>query len=91
MQHAIDLLLALILGLFHAIIVGIAALEGILRSALVSIGVGTEGQNIVLVIVLVALIIGAIRFFGGVFAILIAVLLALMVLHVLAPGLGAHG
>jgi hypothetical protein len=90
MQHAIDLLLALILGLFHVIIAGIAATEGVLRTALVTMRIGTEGQNIVLLVVLVALIIGAIRFFGGIFAILITIVLVLMILHVLLPGLGAH-
>jgi hypothetical protein len=90
MQHAIDLLLSLILGLFHVIVAGIAAIEGILRTALATMQIGTEGQNIVLLVVLVALIIGAIRFFGGIFAILITIVLVLMMLHVLLPGLGAH-
>ena len=91
MQHAIDLLLSLIAGLFGLIVAGIAAVEHGLREALAPMGIGAEGQNIILLAVAVLLIVGAIRLFGGIFAILITVVLVLLMLHILLPSLGAHG
>ena len=91
MQHAIDLLVSLITGLFALIVAGIAAIEHVLRAALAPIGIGTEGQNIILLVAAVALIIGAIRLFGGIFALLVTIVLLLLMLHILLPSLGAHG
>ena len=91
MQHAIDDVVSLIVGLFGLIVAGIGAVEHILRDALIPMGIGREGQNLVLLLVAVALIIGAIRVFGGVFAVLISVVLILLILHIVLPGLGAHG
>ena len=88
MQNATGQVIALILGLFHIIVVGIASIEGILRATLVPMGIGVEGQNIVLLLAALMLIIGAIRFFGGIFAILITILLVLLALHVLMPAFG---
>ena len=90
MQQAIDLVLSLILGLFHLIVLGIASIEGVLRATLVPMGIGPAGQNLVLVLVALVLIIGAIRFFGGIFAILITVMLVLLMLHILLPALGVR-
>ncbi len=89
MQHAIDLVLSLILGLFHLIVLGIAAVEAVLRDALAPMGIGAQGQNVVLVLAAVLLIVGAIRLFGGIFAILITIVLVLLMLHILLPALGA--
>lgn len=88
MQHAIDLTVGLILGLFHVIVTAIASIEGILRATLIPLGIGPAGQNIVLLVVALALIVGAIRFFGGIFTILVTVVLVLLMLHVLMPALG---
>ena len=88
MQQAIDFLTSLIFGLFHLIILGIASVEGVLRATLIPMGVGPIGQNVVLVAVALVLVLGAIRFFGGIFAILIIVVLALLMLHILLPDLG---
>ncbi len=78
MQQAIDLVLSVIFGLFHLIVLGIASVERVLRDTLAPMGIGTDGQNIVLVLVALALIVGAIRLFGSVFAILITIVLALL-------------
>ncbi len=96
MQHAIDLVLNLILTLFHLIVAAIAAVEAVLRDALAPTGIGTTGENIVLLVVAAALIIGAVRLFGGIFALLISIVLILLILHILVPGLrldglGPHG
>lgn len=90
MQHAIDVVIALIAGLFGLIVAGIAAVERILRDALAPMGLGAEGQKIVLLVVAIAMIIGAVRLFGGIFAILISLVLILLILHILLPGLGVH-
>lgn len=90
MQQAIDLVTSLILGLFHLIVLGIASVEGVLRGALIPMGVGPIGQNVLLVLVALVLIIGAIRLFGGIFAILITIVLVLLMLHILLPALGTH-
>jgi len=88
MQHAINLVLSLIAGLLGLIIAGIGAIEHVLRDALIPMGIGREGQNAVMLVVAIALIVGAIRLFGGIFAILISVVLVLLVLHILLPHLG---
>ena len=91
MQHAIDLVLSLILGLFHLIVLGIGAIEAVLRDSLAPMGIGAQGQSVVLVVAALLLIVGAIRLFGGIFAILITIALVLLMLHILLPALGAHG
>ena len=91
MQHAIDLVLSLIFGLFHLIVAGIAAIEASLRSALIPMGISPAGQNILLLVVALLLIVAAIRFFGGIFAILITIVLVLMMVHILLPAVGMHG
>ena len=91
MQHAIDVVVSLIAGLFGLIVAGIAAVEHVLREALIPTGIGRDGQNLVLLAVAVLLIIAAIRLFGGIFAVLISIVLVLLILHVLLPGLGVRG
>ena len=91
MQHAIDLLVSLIAGLFALIVAGIDAIEHVLRDALAPMGIGAQGQSAILLLVAVVLIVGAIRLFGGIFALLITIVLVLLMLHILLPGLGAHG
>lgn len=88
MQHVIDLILSLIAGLLGLIIAGIGAIEHVLRQALIPMGIGRQGQNAILLVVAIALIIAAIRLFGGLFAILISVVLVLLVLHILLPHFG---
>ena len=83
MQHTIDLLLALIAGLFGLIATGIGACERVLRDALAPTGIGHDGQTVILLVVAIVLIIGAIRLFGGIFAILISLVLVLLILHTL--------
>ena len=90
MQQAIDLVTSLIFGLFHLIVFAIASVEGVLRATLIPMGIGTTAQNIVLLAVALVMILGAIRFFGGIFAILIIIVLALLMLHILLPDLGLH-
>lgn len=91
MQHATDIVTGLILTLFDLIVAGIAAIEGALRHVLIQIGISHEGQTLVLLALALVLIVAAIRVFGGIFAVLICVVLVLLMLDVLFPGLGTHG
>ena len=90
MQHATDVVTGLILTLFDLIVAGIAAIEGALRHVLIQMGIGHEAQTLVLLALAVVLIVAAIRVFGGIFAILISVVLVLLILDVLFPGLGTY-
>ena len=87
MQHAIDLILGLLSTLFHLIIAAIAIIEGVLRDVLAPMALGHGAENAILLVFAVLLIVAAIRIFGGLFALLLSVVLVLMVLHILLPGL----
>ncbi len=90
MQHAIDLILGLVMTLFHLIIAAIAVIESVLREVLAPMGLGHGAENAILLVFAVLLIVAAIRLFGGLFALLLTIVLVLMVLHILLPGLGAR-
>ncbi|WP_428376947.1 hypothetical protein [Lichenicoccus sp.] len=90
MQHAIDLILGLALTLFHLIITAIAVIESVLRDVLAPMGLSHGAENAILLVFAVLLIVAAIRIFGGLFALLLTIVLVLMVLHILLPGLGAQ-
>lgn len=86
MQHALNLVLAVLLGLFNLIVATIAIIEGVVRRGLATLGIHGGSQTAILVVVVVLLIIAAIRLFGRLFAILIAVFLLLLLLHALIGG-----
>ena len=44
-------------------------------------------QSIVLIVTAVLLIVAALRLFGGIFGVLIALVLILLVVHILVPGM----
>jgi len=90
MQQAINAIITLIVGLFHIVIVAIAAAETVLRESLAPLGLDTASQNVVLIVTALFMIIAAIRFFGGIFAILCTAVLVLLMLHTLLPALGMH-
>ncbi len=87
MEQAINFLLALILGLFDLIITGIATVEEFLRGLLTAAGIGGQVQSIVLVVTAVLLILAALRLFGGIFGVLITLVLILLVVRILVPGM----
>jgi hypothetical protein len=90
-DQAINFLLALILGLFGLIVTAIATTEGFLRDLLAEAGIGGQVQSIVLVVTAILLMLAALRLFGGVFGVLITVVLILLVAHILAPGFRVPG
>jgi hypothetical protein len=88
MNQAIALVTSLLLGLFGVIVAAIAMIEHVARQILASMGIHGELQTALLVILLVGLIIGAFRVFGGAFSILICVVLILILLHALLATAG---
>ena len=89
MQHAITVILALLVGLFDLVVTAIAVIEHYARVALARIGIAGPPQTVILVLLAIALIIAAFRLFGRVFAVLIALVLLLILLHALLGGQGA--
>ncbi|MBB2202346.1 hypothetical protein [Gluconacetobacter tumulisoli] len=83
MDHAIAIVTGFLLGLFGLIVSAIAVIEHFARQILASVGIVGELQTALLVILLAALIVGAFRMFGGVFAVLISAILILLLVHAL--------
>ncbi|NPD67332.1 hypothetical protein HN018_07055 [Lichenicola cladoniae] len=83
MEHAMNLVLGLLLGLFNLVAAAIGVIEGFARRLLADIGIGGELQTIILIVLLVLLIVAAIRVFGRLFGVLIAVFLLLLLFHAL--------
>ncbi len=86
MQHALRVILDLLVGLFDLLVTAIAVIEQFVRQALGRIGVDGPPQTVILVLLLIALIIAAFRLFGRIFAVLIGVALLLVLLHALLSG-----
>jgi hypothetical protein len=87
MNSAIDFVLTLILRLVAAVMAVIGVIEVALRRLLVDAGINGELQSAILIVVAIMLIIGALRLLGGVFGLLITVLLVLLIVSLLMPGL----
>ena len=87
MHSAIDFVLTLILRLVAAVMTIIGVVEEGLRRLLVHAGINGQLQSAVLIVVAILLIISAIRLLGGVFGLLITVLLILLIVNLLMPGL----
>ena len=87
MISAIDFVLTLLARLVAAVLTVIGVVEEFCRRLLVDAGVTGQLQAAILVIVAVLLILAALRLLGGIFGLLITVLLILLVIHVLMPGL----
>lgn len=83
MEGAIAVVTGLLVGLFGLILTAVAEIENLAREILASVGIRGELQTALLIILLVSLAIGAFRLFGGVFAVLIGVVLTLILLHAL--------
>ena len=73
--------------LFNLIILAVAAVEDFLRGLLANAGVPGQLQAPVLIAWLLLLMLASLRLLGGILAGLIIAVLALLVAHVLAPGM----
>lgn len=86
MDHALNLVLGLLLELVHLVVAAIAVIEGFARHLLAAVGIGGELQTILLVVLLVLLIVAAFRVFGGVLGLLLAIVLLILLLHAVLGG-----
>jgi hypothetical protein len=86
-DQVINVLLAFILGLFGLIVTVIATIEDFLRGLLATAGISGQTQTIMLIATAVLLILAALRLFGGVFGVLIIIVLILLMVHILVPGM----
>jgi hypothetical protein len=87
MNRAMDVVLTLILRLVGLVMAAIGLIEGALRGLMTRGGIDPQVQAIVLVAAAVVLIVAALRAFGGILRVLIIIFLALLLVHVLMPGL----
>ncbi len=72
----------------HALSSVLAVIDTALRQDLGRLGIPADAQRVLLLIINVALIILVLRLFGGVIRVLLVVFFVLLLVHVLAPGLG---
>ena len=86
MNSAIDFVLTLILRLVGVVMAVIILIENALRHLLEQAGIHGQTQSAVLVVAAILVIVGALRLLGGIFGLLITVLLILMILNLLMPG-----
>jgi hypothetical protein len=87
MTQALNMVQSFIVGLFNIIVAAIAATETFLLGLMTQAHIPAEVQKVVLIVAAVLLIVAALRLFGQVFGILIAIFLVLLVLHTLSSGL----
>ena len=88
MQHAVTMVLALLVELVGLLVTAIAVIEHGARGALSRTGVTGPPQTVILILLAIALVIAAFRLFGRVFAMLIGLVLVLILLHALMVGQG---
>ena len=86
MDHALNVVLGLIVRLFELVVAAIAFIENAARHLLAQLGITGPLQGALLVVLAVLLVVAALRVFGRVFAVLLLVVLALLLLHGLVAG-----
>jgi len=86
MNHAIDLILFVILSLAAIVMEVIGAIDGVLAHLMTRAGVPHNAQIILLVVAAIWLVVMALRLLGGIFSALLIVLLLLLILHQAYPG-----
>ena len=86
MDHALNVVLGLLLWLFQLVLAAITFIEGAARHILSQAGITGPLQGALLIVLGVLLVLAALRVFGRVFAVLLLVVLVLLLLHGLAAG-----
>jgi len=85
LTHAIRALLQLLIELGSLILAGIVAIELWLRAQLTLLGLPASIQTVLLVALAAALILAALRLFGGLIRVAVVLILLLVAIHVLLP------
>ena len=92
MDHAINLIIFVIMTLASLVMTVIGFIDSILAAAMSSAGIPPNVQIILLAVAAIILVVFALRALGRLFAALIIVLLVLMLVHRVFPGLEVpHG
>lgn len=88
MQSIFDMLCGFILVLLGFLVTAIAIVEGMARSVLSAIGIHGTPQTVLLFVLLIALVALSFRFFGRLFAVLLAAALCVYVAQAVAGHFG---
>ncbi len=86
MDHALTVLIGLLVQLFDLVVAAIAFIEGAARHLLSQVGITGPLQGALLIVLGVLLVLAALRLFGRVFAVLLLIVLVLLLLHGLVAG-----
>ncbi len=86
MDHALNVVLGLLIRLFELVVAAIAFIEGGARHLLSQVGITGPLQGALLIVLAVLLVVAALRLFGRVFAVLLLIVLVLLLLHGLVAG-----
>ena len=86
MDHVLNVVLGLLIGLFDLVVAAMAFIEGGARHLLSQAGITGPLRGALLIVLAVLLVVAALRVFGRVFAVLLLVVLALLLLHGLVAG-----
>ena len=78
MDHALNVVLGLLIGLFDLVVAAMAFIEGGARHLLSQAGITGPLQGALLIVLAVLLVVAALRVFGRVFAVLLLVVLLLL-------------
>jgi hypothetical protein len=84
-DHAITVILNFLVDLFYLVFRIIAIVETWLRGELSHFGIPDNLQTVILVVVAIAVLLAALRLLGGVFRIVLVVLVLLIAAHLLLP------
>jgi len=87
MDHLIDLVVSLILFLGSLVFAVVGFIDGFLASLMNAAHIPPQAQLIILLVAAIIIMAYAIRALGGLFAVLLVILLALLLLHQAFPGL----
>jgi hypothetical protein len=90
MTHAIDLVVAALLTLAGLVMAVAGAINGFLVTIMSAAGLPPLLQLLVIVAVGIWVVVMALRWLGGVFALLLLILFVLMLVHWLMPGTAGH-
>ncbi len=85
LNHAVEVLLHLVIQAGNLIVAGIIAIELWMRAQLATLGLPPDIQTVLLVALAVLLIVAALRLFGGLIRVAVVLVVVLIAIHVLLP------
>ena len=85
---ALSFLIGVLAWIFDLLMAVFAVVDAWLRALMDGIGVPAGVQTLVIVVVGVLFLIAVLRYLGGVFRVLLALILILLLVHLLLPAIG---